>query len=285
MSIWCTNTGELAGRSWRSTERFTHLCQRLVQVNVQLEDTKVGTINKSGVIVKSPGNIRTWFCYYWYLAQAQWFVITHHVLVGFPRVRNEELDLCLCSPLWITRLGCGNDYTCFFIGKIPQQHQWPQWGSIQNSTPQLPSGSLDTPDFFKSACPNLYVCYQIFSTHGILSESRKSKATSIFKDVKRWGKKPSNSLFYCTKSTGKETGGFMFSKIFKYTCVPLRWDNACGSKQGNLLIRSSKKHGNTFQQCLCRDRAFDRLLQLTNRSCMNKNFPQFSYCIILQWKI
>lgn len=29
--------------------------------------------------------------------------------------------------------------------------------------------------FFKSACPKLYVCYQMFSTHGILSELKKKK--------------------------------------------------------------------------------------------------------------
>lgn len=168
MSIWCTNTGELAGRSWRSTERFTHLCQRLVQVNVQLENTKVGTINKSGVIVKSPGNIRTYFCHYWYLAQGQWFVITHHVLVGLPRVRNEDYDLCSCSPLWITRLGMTTP--AFLLAKSHNSISDHNEGQSRIQ----PLSSLQVLQtlliFLSSACSNLYVCYQIFSTHGILSE-------------------------------------------------------------------------------------------------------------------
>lgn len=134
--------------------------------------------------------------------------------------------------------------------------------------------------FFKSVCPKLYVFYP-----RIFKWLKKIKGYTNFQNFQRAEEKTNQFLSYCRKSTGKETGKLISSKIFKCTCVSLRWDMACSKKHGNLLIKSSKKYENTFQECFCRDRAFVRLLQLRNCSYIKKNFPQFSCCTFLLWKI
>lgn len=127
-SIWDTNTGELAGRSWRSGEQFTHPFQRSVQVNIQLEDIKVvwclfccevvTIIDFWGSLwsfqVASGAAVSSYYSHTRHLLNGLWSLST--VSVGFPAVRNkalEHLGVLIC----ITRVGCGSDYHSSILGK------------------------------------------------------------------------------------------------------------------------------------------------------------------------